>query len=373
MSAGLLPPAPPSPPSSSSPPASPPPMAPAGAPPPIERFIGSGKSVSGTLSARRSRTCWEISSFAVQPVPREKCMSTATRVSPIPIATPRSFTICSQIWSAGLIGLCFPTTFFPFGWPRYARPPLTAKTWAKKSARARCALAAKRRLRRRTLAATALTADCCMLLALPRHFVPSEAVAKPVGESAGEPIVAAGEPLRERLVDQRERHFLFERLLDGPGAGRAAGDVVVDVAEVGAFLAERLFAEFEQPRADHGAVVPRARDGFQIEVVATVRQKLESLAVGLHERVLDAVVDHLDVMTASRGAHSVVAVGAGRDGVEDRRQLVVGPLGAADHQREAEFGAGGAAAGAAVQIRRVGRLRSAHRVLEVGVTAVDDD
>jgi len=132
-------------------------------------------------------------------------------------------------------------------------------------------------------------------------------------------------------------------------------------------------AEFQQPRPDDGAVVPRSRDGLEVEVVAALVEQLEALAVRLHEGVLDAVVDHLHVVPAARGPHAVVALGPRGDGVEDGHQFVVGPLRAADHQREAQFGARRPAASAAVEVGELVGFRAARGVLEVAVAAVDDD
>ncbi len=62
------------------------------------------------------------------------------------------------------------------------------------------------------------------------------------------------------------------------------------------------------------------------------RGATRTLAVGLHQRVLDAVVNHLHVVARPRRPHPFVAVGAGGDGVERRLEFLVGPLGSADHQ-----------------------------------------
>ena len=206
----------------------------------------------------------------------------------------------------------------------------------------------------------------------------AEPVPEPVGQPSGEPPrLLAGRPRPEafgqRLVDERDRHLLFERLLDRPRPGGAAGDVVGHIAEFATLLAERLLAELQQPRSDDCAVVPRPGDSLQIEVVPALGQQLEPLAVGLHQRVFDAVVDHLHVVARAAGAHPVVAGRSRRHRVEDGCQRLVGPLGAADHQGEAEFGPCRAAGGPAVEVRRVGCCAPPNRILEVGVAAVDDD
>ena len=145
------------------------------------------------------------------------------------------------------------------------------------------------------------------------------------------------------------------------------------VAQIRPLLAERLLAEFQQPRPDDCAVVPRPRHRFEVEVVPPLEEEFEPLTVGLHQRVLDPVVDHLHVVARPRRPHPGVAVGSRRHRVEDGNQFVVGRLWATDHQREAHVGTRGAAARPAVEVGRVGRLRPPDRVLEVGVAAVDDD
>ena len=84
-----------------------------------------------------------------------------------------------------------------------------------------------------------------------------------------------------------------------------------------------------------------------VEVELAILQDLEALGVGLHEAVLDAVVDHLDeVPRADRAAVQPAVRRSER--VEHRRQPLDGRLRAADHQAVADVVAPDAARGAGV-------------------------
>ena len=116
-------------------------------------------------------------------------------------------------------------------------------------------------------------------------------------------------------------------------------------------------------------------------------QQLVALAVGLHHRVLDAVVDHLaEVAGAHRagvheaGARHLLAGLVVRrrrlERVEDRLHLGDVVLGAADHQRVAVLQAPDAAGDAGVDVADA--LLAQHHVVhlvvgELRVPAVDDD
>jgi hypothetical protein len=105
--------------------------------------------------------------------------------------------------------------------------------------------------------------------------VAAEPVPEAVREATGELPRFRGariESFAERLVDEWHGDLLFERFLHGPRARGAAFDAVRDRSEVAALLAERFLAELQKPRPDDGAVVPRARHGFQVEVVPAVRE-----------------------------------------------------------------------------------------------------
>ena len=124
-----------------------------------------------------------------------------------------------------------------------------------------------------------------------------------------------------------------------------------------------------------------------------VAQDVQALGIGRHHAVLDAVVDHLHEVTgtvrpamqeallgrarvAAAPARALDAAGAGREGLEDRRQVRDDRWLAADHQAVAAVLAGDAAAGADVDVVLVvlGKLVGpADIVAVVGVAAIDDD
>src|SRR5688572_27361671 len=113
-------------------------------------------------------------------------------------------------------------------------------------------------------------------------------------------LVLAGEEAREeRGGDRGERHRVVDRGLDGPappaGVLRVAGDLV----EVAVVL-ERLDEQVEQPGADDGALAPGVEDLGDVLDQVDLLEQLEALGVGLHDRVLDAVVDHLGEVTGAR-------------------------------------------------------------------------
>ena len=79
--------------------------------------------------------------------------------------------------------------------------------------------------------------------------------------------------------------------------------------EVLARSPERASGELEQPRPDDGALHPQARRSPpRSSVVRRGVHDLEALGVGLHQAVLDAVVDHLHVVPGARPADVEVAV-----------------------------------------------------------------
>src|SRR6185437_2467000 len=119
----------------------------------------------------------------------------------------------------------------------------------------------------------------------------------------------------------------------------------------------------------------------------------KTLGVGLHQPILDAVVNHLDEMagTARAAMHvallrawiAAVASGgaldvadAGRERGKNRIEAVDGGFVAADHQAIAALEAPDAAAGANVEIMNAFRLEragAAHVVLVERVAAIDHD
>src|SRR5207249_10930536 len=72
---------------------------------------------------------------------------------------------------------------------------------------------------------------------------------------------------------------------------------------------ERERRQVEQPRAHHAAAPPELRNLRELEVVPLVlgqrarrrvAHDVETFGVGLHQAVLDAVVNHLHEMTGAR-------------------------------------------------------------------------
>ena len=141
-------------------------------------------------------------------------------------------------------------------------------------------------------------------------------------------------------------------------------------------VVEREAEQLEQPRAHDRALHPELRDRALVEVVLARVHDLEALGVGLHEAVLDAVVDHLDeVPGAGRTAVQPAVVGrreVGQRGREVRDRLV----GAADHEAVADLVAPDAARGARVDEDDAllgQRRRAPLAVGEARVAAVDED
>ena len=174
--------------------------------------------------------------------------------------------------------------------------------------------------------------------------------------------------------DHGRRHVAVDRLLDGPAALAGVGDPALELAEVLAALPERVRRELEQPRADDRAVVPQVGDRGEVERVLARVHDLEALGVGLHQPVLDAVVDHLHVVAGAGRAGVEVAVDR-RERAEDRLERLDRLAVAADHQAEAVREPPDAAGHAGVDVvdavlRELGVAPDV--VVEVRVAAVDD-
>ena len=148
---------------------------------------------------------------------------------------------------------------------------------------------------------------------------------------------------------------------------------------------QRADQQVEQPGADDRALGPGFDDAGDVLDEVDGRQQLVALAVGLHQRVLDAVVDHLREMArADRpGVHEARAalcwpdssVARRLERVEDRLHLGDVLLRAADHQRVAVLQAPHAAGDAGVDVADA--LLAAQHVVHLvvgvlGVAPVDD-
>src|SRR6516162_5371384 len=215
-----------------------------------------------------------------------------------------------------------------------------------------------------------------------------------------EGVVLAGAEARIECGGQHlGRYRLLDRGLHGPTAFARILDHAGKVGER-RVLGERRGGEIEQPGGDDAAMAPHLGDVGEVEVVATLRrntflggalQDVQSLRIGLHHSVFDAVVDHLDEMAgamrpaieiAARGG-APLAAGGGRDLVfarrkrgEDRVEAFRHGALAADHQTKAALEAEDAAAGADVDIMDAvaAQYRGARDVVLIeGVATIDDD
>src|ERR1700736_85897 len=138
---------------------------------------------------------------------------------------------------------------------------------------------------------------------------------------------------------------------------------------------EGRLRQFEQPGANHAAVVPEPRQLDQVEAEGRGLQDFESLGVGLKHRVFDAVVDHLRVVAGTGRADIRIAVRR-RQRLEDRFRLLEDRFGAADHQAEADLESPDPAADPDVQkLDLLGAkvLGTADRVFVIRIPTVDDD
>jgi hypothetical protein len=122
-------------------------------------------------------------------------------------------------------------------------------------------------------------------------------------------------------------------------------------------------------------VAPELGHTRDVDVVAAFGHELEALAVRLHQRVLDPVVDHLHEVSCARGADPCVA-SRRRQGLEDGLQTCAPVLRAADHQAVTLGQAPDPPGGAAIQeldpgLGEQGRTRD--RVDVSRVPAVDDE
>ena len=165
---------------------------------------------------------------------------------------------------------------------------------------------------------------------------------------------------------------------------------------------QRAGAEIEQPGRDHAATPPDLGDVWQVDVEAFVfgqarrgliAEDVKAFGIGLHQAVLDAVVNHLhEVACACRAGMDIAAcgtlieavtsrgqcnaAGAGRERCEDRVEVVDSRLVATDHHAVATLQPPYTAGRADIDIApSLGcDCRGATDVVLVeGVAAIDDD
>src|SRR5829696_1945984 len=148
-------------------------------------------------------------------------------------------------------------------------------------------------------------------------FVTAELVAER-GEHLGAVgiLLARTETSQQGERDDRSGDVMVDGLLDGPAPLAGVGHVAPDVLEVGTIRLECPSGELEEPRPHHRALHPQVRDAREVELVIARMHDLEALGVGLHQPVLDAVVDHLHVVARARTADVEEAAGW-REGGED--------------------------------------------------------
>src|SRR5688572_11854676 len=142
------------------------------------------------------------------------------------------------------------------------------------------------------------------------------------------------EPLVQRDAERSDGDPALDRVLDGPPAGTRVIHVVADAIEGVAFIPQRAREQFEEPRSNHGAVLPQLRHLTQIEVEVRPAHAFEPFANCLQHRVFDGVVDHLDEMTGAIRSDVRVTT-TGRERLEHWLHAGHGFYGPANHQVEA--------------------------------------
>ena len=142
-------------------------------------------------------------------------------------------------------------------------------------------------------------------------------------------------------------------------------------------LLQGIRGQIEQPGAHDAAVAPDFGDLVQVELeLALVLQDREAFGVGLHQSVLDAVVDHLGVVAgADRPDAAPAPIRRRRQRLENRAQALDHGLVAADHQAIALGEPPHAAAGARIDVVNL-TLRHGGgaplRIAIIRIAAVDD-
>ena len=105
-------------------------------------------------------------------------------------------------------------------------------------------------------------------------------------------VLAGREPREQRGGDRGQRHGVVDGGLHRPAALAGVLRVAAQLLQV-LVLVQRVDGEVEQPGADDRALLPGAEDLAHVGDGVDLLQQLPALGVGLHHRVLDAVVDHL--------------------------------------------------------------------------------
>src|SRR6185503_20151803 len=115
-------------------------------------------------------------------------------------------------------------------------------------------------------------------------------------------VAPRSEPRVQRRRQYVGRHFFLDGRMDSPPAFTGVGNIADKLREL-RIGGERQRREVEQPRADDAAAPPEFGNRGEIQIVSMffrqragrrITEDVESLRIGLHQPVLDAVVDHLD-------------------------------------------------------------------------------
>src|SRR5215213_10113420 len=187
-------------------------------------------------------------------------------------------------------------------------------------------------------------------------------------------LLAGGEAGEEGACYGVRRHVLCYRFEYGPASLAGVLDVTADAIQVGVVL-EGVLGELEEPATDDAPLVPQAREGPEVVVVAGLLQDLEPFGVGLEHPVLDAVVDHLGEVPGPRVPEGRVPL-LRRECLEGRLDVLEGVRVAPDHRAVADVVAPDASRDAGIeppQARIPDLPGPRHGVPEVGVGPIHDD
>ena len=126
---------------------------------------------------------------------------------------------------------------------------------------------------------------------------------------------------------------MVDRGLHGPAPFSGVVGVPPQLVEVDVLL-QGGDQEIQQPGADHRSFAPGVEDLHDILDQVDLLEELEALRVGLHDRVLDAVVNHLREVPSARLAPRVDEAGItlGAQRIEGRLGLRYIGVAAATHQ-----------------------------------------
>ena len=226
-------------------------------------------------------------------------------------------------------------------------------------------------------------------------------------------LAARAEALEECRGEQRGRRAGLDRRKAGPAALARVRDPTAESFEL-RIRAQRRSGQIQEPGGDHAAATPDLGDladvdavlimlrigqrrglgihGLLIQPDPCVFEDVEALRVGSHQRIFDAVVDHLHEMARTVGsAVQIALLGAtevaaptgraldlartGRERGEDWIESLHRPVLSADHQAVAPLQTPDAPAGPAVDEMdplRCQALRVGDVVAVVRVAPVDD-